>query len=101
MKQTDGLRRAMNLTTEIRIKDSEAIECFESYLKEESTILLFAIRELQKPNFKEIYKSESKFNTYLCKKFDILGRKANSIIYRAKAIISNGRSPTSVRGLKP
>ena len=79
----------MNLTTEIRIKDSEAIECFESYLKEESTILLFAIRELQKPNFKEIYKSESKFNTYLCKKFDILGRKANSIIYRAKAIIKS------------
>ena len=81
----------MILTTEIRIKDKEAGACFDSYLEEESGMLLFAIRELQKPNFKQIWGSPSKFNTYLCKKYDILGRKANSLIYRAQGMIESRR----------
>ena len=70
----------MIVTTEIRIKDKD----FSSYLDKraqlESGIILYAYRELKNPNFYQIYETTSKFNTHLCREFNILSRTANSII---------------------
>jgi len=74
-------------TTETRLnlkENYELAEYLSEYITFYNTISRYVWRQLMSPDFRVKFNSNSKFNTHICQKYNLLKRTANSIINETK-----------------
>jgi len=77
-------------TTETRLnlkENYELAEYLSEYITFYNTISRYVWRQLMSPDFRVKFNSNSKFNTHICQKYNLLKRTANSIINETKGKI--------------